>query len=230
MDVTADSFVGRLTALGSPVDVEKARRWFRTDAEFVGARMGAVFALAKEYVDMPLSEIDKLLDSPVHEARVGAVSIMGKQAMRKKTSQHRKEELYELYLSRTDLINTWDLVDVSAHQVIGGYLLDKPRDVLYRLARSENWWERRIAMFSTLAFIRAGDVGETFELAEILVDDDHDLVRKVVGGMLREAGKKDRARLLDFLDRHAATMPRTTLRQAIEHLDKKQRRHYLNQQ
>jgi 3-methyladenine DNA glycosylase AlkD len=121
---------------------------------------------------------------------------MGNQASRKRTPERRRTELYELYLRRSDRINDWDLVDISAHQVVGGYLLDKPRDVLYQLARSPRWWQRRIAMFATLVFVRTGDLDDTFALAEMLVHDEHDLVRKVVGGMLREAGKHDRARLL----------------------------------
>ncbi len=111
--------------------------------------------------------------------------------------------------------------------MVGGYLNDKPRDVLYTLARSKDWWERRLAMFATLYFVRKGDLDDAFDLAEILVHDDHDLVQKVVGGMLREAGKTDRKRLLTFLDKHAATAPRVMLRYAIEHLDPKQRQHYL---
>jgi 3-methyladenine DNA glycosylase AlkD len=223
-DHRADRFVERLVAnaLHDP----------RTSAPtardvIVGVRMAQVFALAKEFIDMPPDEIEKLLDSPIYEARVGALSIMGKQAARKRTPDDRRRELYELYLRRTDRIDNWDLVDVSAHQVVGGYLYDKPRDVLYELARSELWWERRIAMFSTMYFVRQGDVEDTFRLAEILVDDDHDLVRKVTGGMLREAGKRDRPRLLDFLDRHSATMPRIALRYAIEHLDVETRGRYL---
>jgi 3-methyladenine DNA glycosylase AlkD len=153
---------------------------------------------------------------------------MGNQASRKRTPERRRKQLYELYLRRSDRINDWDLVDISAHQVVGGYLLDKPRDVLYQLARSPHWWERRIAMFATLAFVRAGDLDDTFALAEVLVHDSHDLVQKVVGGLLREAGKRDRARLLGFLDSYAATAPRVLLRDAIEHLDQAQRAHYLN--
>ena len=190
-------------------------------------RMGDVFALAKEFIDLPPSGIDTLLDSDVHEVRVGAVSIMGKQATRKKTAESRRRELFDLYLRRIDRINTWDLVDVSAHQVIGGYLRDKPRDVLYTLARSGQWWERRTAMFATLAFVRAGDLDDTFALAEILVTDTHHYVHTVVGGLLREAGKHDRPRLLEFLDRHAATAPRVLLRFAIEHLEPEQRAYYL---
>src|SRR5262245_13437271 len=212
---TAEAFVARLGACSSPAERDKLQRHFksgraidRTADVFLGVRMGDVFALAKEAIDMPPEQIDQLLASPIHEARAGALSIMGKQASRKQTPQRRRRELYQLYLRRTDRIDNWDLVDISAHQVVGGYLLDKPRDVLYELARSPRWWERRIAMFATLAFIRRSDLDDTFTLAGVLVHDEHDLVRKVVGGMLREAGKHDRARLLGFLDTHAATAPR----------------------
>lgn len=225
-DLRAVAFVEALRAKGSPVDLAQNRRHFRTDRDFFGVRMGQVFALAKEYVAMPVDEIDKLFHSTVHEVLVGALSIMGKQTIAKKTTPERRKELYDLYLRHLDRINTWDLVDVSAHQVIGGYLVDQPRDVLYELARSSNWWERRIAIFSTLSLIRGGEVDDTFRLAEILVHDEHDLMNKVVGGMLREAGKKDRRRLLAFLDDHAATMPRVSLRFAIEHLDDDLRKHY----
>jgi 3-methyladenine DNA glycosylase AlkD len=231
---TADAFIARLEALASPVERDKLRRYFRAgeDADptaevFLGVRMRDVVALAKEFVDLPPDQIDQLLASPVHQVRAGALSIMGKQATRTQTPERRRRQLYELYLRRSDRINDWDLVDISAHQVLGGWLLDQPRDVLYELARSPRWWERRIAMFATLTFVRAGDLDDTFALAEVLVHDQHDLVRKVVGGMLREAGKHDRARLLGFLDTHAATAPRVLLRDAIEHLDPEQRAHYL---
>jgi 3-methyladenine DNA glycosylase AlkD len=230
---TAEDFMARLEARSSPAEREKFRRYFKPgrgeDPEdvFIGVRMGDVFRLAKELVDMPPGEIDKLLQSPVHEARAGALSIMGKQATGKRTTERRRQELYDLYLRRTDRINDWDLVDISGHHVVGGWLLDKPRHVLDELARSPRWWERRLAMYATLTLIRNGEVDDTFRLAEILVDDDHDLVQKVVGGMLREAGKHDPARLLVFLDRHAATAPRVVLRYAIEHLDPERRDHYL---
>ncbi len=235
-DFSAERFVERLTALGSKDEIAKVQRYFKSgvgdygddDDVFVGVRMGKVFALAKEFVDMPPGEIEKLLESPIHEVRVGALSIMGKQASGKKTPESRLKELYELYLRRTDRINNWDLVDLSGHHVVGRYLFDKPREVLYELARSRNWWERRIAIFATLYFVREGDLDDTFGLAEVLVNDGHDLVQKVVGGMLREAGKHDRKRLLRFLDKHAATAPRVLLRYAIEHLEKEQRNHYMS--
>jgi 3-methyladenine DNA glycosylase AlkD len=164
----------------------------------------------------------------MHEVRAGACSIMAKQAARKKTSETRRRELYDLYLRRTDRINNWDLVDLAARDVVGGYVYDKKRDVLYELARSANVWERRTAIYATAYFIRRGDLDDTFRIAEQLIDDREDLIQKAVGGWLREAGKHDRGRLFEFLDQHAATMPRTALRYAIEHLEDQQRAQYLS--
>lgn len=234
MDMTAKRFVERLKAHRSPDELKKIQRYFKSGEgeygegdEFMGVRMGQVFALAKEFIEMPPREIEKLLESPIHEARAGAVSIMDWQARNKKTPEERRQELFDLYLRRHDRINNWDLVDRSAPYVVGGYLVDKPRDILYKLARSTNVWERRTAIVSTYYFVRQGDVADTFKIAEMLLNDTHDLIHKATGGWLREAGKKDRQRLLIFLDKHAATMPRTALRYAIERLDKKQRIHYL---
>lgn len=231
--MTADRFVERLEAHRSPEEAEKYLRYFKTGEGqygegdiFMGGRMGQVFALAKEFIEMSPDEIEKLLGGHIHEVRAGGLSIMDKQARRKKTSEDRRKELFDLYLRRTDRINNWDLVDVSAPHVVGGYLFDKPRDVLYELAHSENMWERRTAIVSTYYFIRQGDLDDTYRIAEILLDDEEDLIHKATGGWLREAGKKDRLRLLRFLDNHAATMPRTALRYAIEHLDKEQKQHY----
>src|SRR5262245_33138904 len=233
--ITAVEFVKKLKAHCSPEELKKIQRYFKTGAgeygegdEFLGVRMGQVFSLAKEFIGMTPDEIEKLLESPIHEVRVGAVSIMDWQARGKKTSVERRKELFDLYMRRHDRINNWDLVDRSAPYVVGGYLVDKPRDVLYKLAHSKNVWERRTAIVSTYYFIRLGDVTDTFKIAEMLLNDDHDLIHKATGGWLREAGKKDQKKLLSFLDKYAATMPRTALRYAIEHLDKKQRDHYMD--
>ena len=150
------------------------------------------------------------------------------QARRKATPELRRRELYDLYLGRHDRIDTWDLVDRAAPHVVGGYLWDKPREPLYRLAASAEWFERRTSIVSTWFFIRHSDLDDTFGIAQILVNDPHDLVQKAVGGWIREAGKRDEQRLRDFLDRNAATMPRTALRYAIEHLPSDARDHYLN--
>jgi 3-methyladenine DNA glycosylase AlkD len=133
-----------------------------------------------------------------------------------------------IYMKRMDRINNWDLVDVSCPYVVGGHLFDKPRDILYRLARSKNVWERRTAIVSTYYFIRQGDLDDTYAIAEMLLADEHPLIHTAVGGWLREAGKRDRPRLLSFLDEHAASMPRTMLRYAIEHLDQRRRSRYMS--
>ena len=226
MTPTAQRFVEELEVYRSPEQREKYQRYFKTGEgdHFIGVRMGQIFALAKEFIEMPPGEIEELLESSVHEVRAGALSIMDKQGRSNKTPESRRKELFDLYLRRTDRVNNWDLVDLGAPYVVGRYLFGKPRDVLWELARSENVWERRTAIVSTSYFIRQGDVNDTFEIAEILLGDDHDLIHKATGGWLREAGKNDRQRLLRFLDGYAATM----LRYAIEHLDGEQRAHYLS--
>jgi 3-methyladenine DNA glycosylase AlkD len=189
--------------------------------------MGQVFAAAKEFIEMPTGEIEKLLESSIHEVRAGAVSIIDKQARNKKTSAAQRKEIYDLYMRRHDRINNWDLVDLGCLYMVGSYLFDKPRNILYKLAKSNNIWKRRTAIVSTAYFIRKKDVSDTFKIAEILVRDKEDLVHKGTGWMLRFAGDTDRPKLLDFLDTHAAKMPRTLLRYSIEKLNKKQRDHYM---
>ena len=189
-------------------------------------RAGEVFALAKRFVDMDIDEISALLDHSDRQVRLGAVSIMDFQARRRSTSLPRRRELYELYLRRHDRIDDWSMVDRAAPWVVGGWLIDKSHDPLYALARSPHWWERRTAITATWVFLRNGDVDDTFALAELLVHDPEHLVQTAVGGWVREAGKHDRERLREFLNTYAATMPRTTLRFAIEHLDADERRHY----
>lgn len=233
-NLSAAEFIARLEAHRSP---EKARGYERTftsgneqngEADrFIGARMGQVFALAKEFIDLPLDAIETLLESPIHEVRVGGVSVMDWQARGRRTTAQRRKELFDLYLRRHDRINNWDLVDRAAPYVVGGYLFDTPRDILYELARSGTIWERRTAIVSTYYFIRQGDLDDTFAIAALLLDDDQDLIHKATGGWLREAGKKDPQRLLRFLYEHAGAMPRTALRYAIEHLPTDQREHYL---
>jgi 3-methyladenine DNA glycosylase AlkD len=232
--MTAVEFIKKLKTYRSPEELKKIQRYFKTGAgeygegdEFIGVRMGQVFTLAKEFIEMPPGEIEKLLESPIHEVRAGALSIMDKQARHKKTPESRRKELFDLYIRRHDRINNWDLVDLGALYMVGSYLFDKPRDILYKLARSKKIWERRSAIVATAYFIRQGDVADTFKIAEMLVNDKEDLVHKATGWMLRFAGEKDRQKLLGFLDRHAASMPRTLLRYSIERLDKKQRDHYM---
>jgi 3-methyladenine DNA glycosylase AlkD len=189
--------------------------------------MGTVFKFAQEFIEMPPGEIEKMLKSPVHEIRAAALSVMSKQARRKKTPESRRKELFDLYMRRHKHINNWDLVDVSCIYVVGGYLFDKPRSVLYKLAKSKNMWERRTAIVSTAYFIKRGDLKDAHKIAEELLKDKEDLIHKATGWMLRYSGDKERKKLTNFLDKHASTMPRTALRYALEHFDKKEREYYM---
>ncbi len=234
-DLAAKTFIEKLKAHQSNDELEKIQRYFKSgEGEygegdvFMGVRMGTLFKISEEFIDMVPGEIEKLLESAVHEIRAGAVSIMNKQGRSKKTSEERRKELCDLYLDRHDRINNWDLVDLGAAHVIGRYLFDKPRKVLYQLAKSKNIWERRTAIVSTSYFLTKKQVDDTFNIAELLIEDEHDLIQKAAGGWIRQAGKTDRRRLLEFLDKHAETMPRTFLRYAIEHLDQKQKNFYMS--
>jgi 3-methyladenine DNA glycosylase AlkD len=231
---TARRFVERLESLRSPDELAKYQRYFKTgpgeygDGDvFMGVRMGQVFELAKEFADMGLDDLEALLDERYHEPRAGAVRIMATQARGKRTPDDLRRALYDLYLRRHDRINDWDLVDLGAWDVVGRWLVDKPRDVLDELARSSNMWERRTAILATLAFIREGQVEDTYRIAEMLLGDEEDLIHKAVGWALRAAGDADRDRLRAFLDRFAATMPRTALRYALEHFDTDERARYM---
>lgn len=225
------SFVKDLMALRSPGELEKIQRFYRDSDEknkFIGARMADIFKLAKKYSAMPMREITKLLDSDYYEIRMGAVSMMDLKARNKKSDSETKKALFDLYIKKHDRINNWDLVDRSAPYVVGGYLFDKPRNVLYKLAKSKNVWERRTAIVSTYFFIRQNELDDTFAIAAILIHDKHDLINKAVGSWVREAGKRDRKKLIDFLNAYAGSMPRITLRYAIEKLDNKTRQFYLD--
>lgn len=233
--LTAKEFIERLKKHQSDAELKKIQRYFKTaEGEyghgdtFMGVKMGQLFALAKEFAGMPIGEIEKLLESPVHEIRAGGISIMDKESRNKKTTEERRKEFYELYMRRHDRINNWDLVDLGCLHMTGSYLYDKSHAVLYKLVKSKNIWERRTAILSTCYFIRQGDVEDTFKISELLVNDKEDLVHKATGWMLRFAGTKDPKRLVSFLDKYAATMPRTLLRYSIEHFDKKKREYYMN--
>ena len=221
----AAELIAALEALASDEEREKYTRYFPPDpdAPFIGVRMGAVFDLAKTALDLPSGELESLLEQPTHEVRALACSIMGKCAARPKTTDDRRGELYELYLRRHDRIDQWDLVDLAARDVVGGYLLERDRAPLAGLAASAFWPERRTALVATFAFLRRGELDDAYDLAETLADDPEPLVQKALGWVLRAAGDHDRDRLTDFVERHAATMPRIALRAAIEHYEKPER-------
>ncbi len=232
--LTAASFLTRLHSIADPAKAQQAQRYFKTGEgeygagdTFIGVPMGKVFSIVKDFMAMPVAELEKLLESPIHEARTGAVSIMDKASRAKKTSPERLKELYDLYMRRHDRINNWDLVDLGCMWMVGYYLRDKPREMLYTLAKSESLWERRTGIVGTCGLIRHGQLDDTFQIAEMLLADKEDLIHKGTGWMLRFAGDKDRPRLLAFLDSHAATMPRTMLRYSIEKLSPEERKYYM---
>ncbi len=225
--LTAPEFRSELLALATEEQRVKYQRFFPGDDSFVGVRMGDVFALAKSALEMPVAEIERLLEDEVHEVRAGACSVMGKAATHKKVEPERHGELYALLRRRHDRIDTWDLVDLVAAQVVGSWLRDRPRDPLYELADSEFWPERRTAIVSTAALIKRGDTGDAFAISEFLLRDDEVFVQKGAGWMLRYAGDSSPEALRTFLDEHAPAMPRVMLRMAIEKLPKETRAAYL---
>jgi 3-methyladenine DNA glycosylase AlkD len=171
--------------------------------------------IAKKYKDLSLEDIKKLLESKVHEEKLIAVIILTLQY--EKGDEDHQQRIIDFYLNHTFYIDDWDLVDTGAYKILGNYLLDRPRDILIKLAKSNNWWERRIAMIATLEFIKQKDHESTFKLAEILLNDKHDLIHKAVGWMLREVGDKiSLEQEEEFLKKYYQKMPRTMLRYAIE--------------
>lgn len=197
---------------------------------FAGVRMPQIRRVCREFRELPLSEIEKLLAGAVHEHRMAALVTLADRAKRAAREGDRaaQAELYHFYLGHTERINNWDLVDCSCRDVVGEHLLATANvGPLLRLARSDDLWERRIAIVSTAAFIRAGRPETAFEIAATLLDDEQDLIHKAVGWMLREAGKRDAGGLRAFLTQYAAVMPRTALRYAIEHLPADERKGWL---
>jgi 3-methyladenine DNA glycosylase AlkD len=229
---TAVAFLAALQAEAAEDERIKYERYFplatmRPGDAFIGVPMGRVFELAGEFSELPLHEIEALLESDIHEARAGAVKVMALRAAARGAREQARTESFELYLRRHDRIDSWDLVDLGAPYIVGPYLFDKPRDLLDQLAGSESPWERRTALYATVAFVRTGQVDDAFRIAERLIDDPHDSVQKAVGTVLRTAGDRAPERLRAVLERHAATMPRVALRMAIEKLAPRERDHYL---
>lgn len=193
---------------------------------FFGVTVPVQREIAKKSIELSLSEIEKLLKSPIHECRLTALLILTYQYV--KASEKEKKHIFDFYISHTSYINNWDLVDVSTPNIVGMYLLDKSRKKLYTFARSNNIWERRISILATFSFVRQKDFSDTLAIAELLLNDSHDLIHKAVGWMLRELGKRDEKVLCQFLDIHAGVMPRTMLRYAIERFPEAKRKRYLS--
>lgn len=192
---------------------------------FLGITVPLQREIAKNYFGLTLEEIDALLTDPIHEYRLSALFILTTQY--KKADRRKKEQIFNFYLAHTQHINNWDLIDSSAPNIVGDYLLDTSRDILYELARSTRIWEKRIAIIATYRFIRENQFDDTLKIAEILLHDSHDLIQKAVGWMLREVGNRNRAIEEAFLETHYSKMPRTMLRYAIEKFDQSKRDYYM---
>ena len=208
----------------------KANAWFFKTGpgeygegdKFWGLTVPQVRIVAKIYKDIPLDEILLLLRNEVHEVRLCAVLML--------VARYPKDpdNVYKFYLENTKYINNWDLVDASAWCIVGHYLFKGSRKILFVLARSKNIWERRIAIIASFYFIKQGDAKDALKIAEMLIDDKHDLIRKAVGWMLREIGKRcSREIEEEFLGKYASTMPRVTLRYAIEHFPEEKKKYFM---
>jgi 3-methyladenine DNA glycosylase AlkD len=230
--MTASDVKAALQKHASDMDAANLQWFFKTAPgeygegdQFIGVRVPAIRSVCKEYKALPLGETQKLIESPIHEHRMAGLIILTLQYP--KSSD--KQAIYDLYVKelKASNINNWNLVDVTCRAVVGEHTRHN-RAPLYTLAKSDNLWERRTSIIATFPFIAAGDPTTTMDLAEQLLYDTHDLMQKAVGWSLREVGKRcDQQLLLDFLDTHAATMPRTTLRYTIEHLTPLERTHYM---
>ena len=228
----ASDILVRLQVLANPRDAKFLQRFFKTGSGeygegdvFLGIRAPQMKKTVREFRDqVSRAEIAVLLDSEIHEARVFALSMLVDIFDRDETA---RKEIFDFYISHTARINNWDLVDLSAAPIVGGWLFDRDRKLLYRLVKSKSVWERRIAVIATYRFIRKNDFSETLKLAELLLRDEHDLMHKATGWMLREIGKRDVKTLETFLGKHAARMPRTMLRYAIEKFPEPRRQQYL---
>jgi 3-methyladenine DNA glycosylase AlkD len=192
---------------------------------FLGIPVPAMRRIALKYRTLALADLQKLLNSRIHDHRAAALEILVVQYARGDKKQ--RQEIIDFYLRNTSHINNWDLVDASSRPILGEHLKTYPRRILRTLAKSESLWERRIAIVSTMTLVWAGELDDAMQIAEMLLDDKHDLIHKAVGWVLREAGIKDRARLVAFLEKHYARMPRTALRYAIEHFPLEQRKKML---
>jgi 3-methyladenine DNA glycosylase AlkD len=224
-----------LKSMAEPEKAAILQRFFKTGPSqygegdiFIGVMVPQSRQVAKKFNQLPLGEVRTLLYSRVHEERLVALLILAWRYSSASSSRE-KEEIVKFYLDHIKRVNNWDLVDLSAPNILGAHLVDRDgrRRLLYRLAGSENVWERRIAIVATHHFIRNGDFSDTLKIAEMLLQDRHDLIHKAVGWMLREVGKRDAAAEKEFLEKHCSVMPRTMLRYAIERLSERKRRRYM---
>ena len=232
---TASFIIDELQSVASTEKATHLSRFFKTGPgeygegdRFLGIPVPLTRNIAKANIDTPLEELQILLHSPWHEARLCALLILVERFKKKKTTDEERCNIYQFYLKNTRHCNNWDLVDLSCPTIVGGYLLHQPdRSLLYRLAESDNLWEQRIAIVSTIALIRHDQFDDTLALSRKLMNHKHDLMHKAVGWMLREIGKRNRDVLSEFLDEYATRLPRTALRYAIEHYPEEERQDFL---
>ena len=233
MNVKASDIERDLMEAARPDKVEVLASFFKSGRGeygegdvFIGVSVPDNRRVARRHLDAGLDDVRRLLQSPVHEVRLCALLVLVEQYRRGDAA--RRREIYDFYLTVTDRINNWDLVDLSCQYIIGPQLMDGgDRSVLVMLAASESMWRRRIAVVSTLWMVRHGETDDAIGICTMLLGDREDLIRKACGWVLREVGKKDKGRLTAFLDRHAGDMSRTTLRYAIERFDRDERTHYM---
>lgn len=230
--MTAQEISKILRRLANPQIAEHSRRFFKTGPgqygegdRFLGIRVPVLREQAKQFMDTPLGEVLRLLQSAYHEERLCALLMLVQKYSQGNAAD--QKAIYELYLKNTRYINNWDLVDLSAYLIVGKYLADKDRHPLYRLARSKSLWERRIAIIATFHFIKNSQFTDTLKIVALLLADQEDLIHKAAGWMLRELGKRDQAVEKEFLKAHYLQMPRTMLRYAIEKFPENERRLYL---
>jgi 3-methyladenine DNA glycosylase AlkD len=230
---TAHEISKRLHKMGDKEDALFLRGFFKTGVGqygegdiFLGIRVPELRKLAKEYKALSLKEILSLMKSPYHEIRLFALILFVNAFVKGDESTQKK--IYDLYLANTRHINNWDLVDVSAPNIVGAFLLERSRRPLYQLAKSKTLWERRIAILATFSFIKNNQFADALKIAGILLQDKEDLIHKAAGWMLREVGKRDIDCAETFLQKHCRIMPRTMLRYAIERFTPAKRRKFMN--
>jgi len=225
------NLIEELQSSANPEQAKNLQRFFKTGKGeygegdvFLGIKVPVQRKTAKKYIGLPLIKLQELLNSKIHEHRMVGLFIL---VDKFKKSKEEKGNIFNFYIKNTKNINNWDLVDLSAPNIVGEFLFDKKKDILYELAESKNLWEKRIAIISTMNFIKKGEYKDALRISEILLNDKHDLIHKAVGWMLREIGKRDLKTEEEFLKQHYKKMPRTMLRYAIEKFPEKERQQWM---
>lgn len=225
----------KLLLLGDPEKAKKLSSFFKTGKGeygegdiFLGISVPQQRKIAGKYIDLSLDQLKKLLSSKIHEYRLTALIILVLKYGKANNSE--KKEIFDFYLKNTEFVNNWDLVDLSSPKIVGDFLINRDRSILFDLINSTNLWDRRIGILATFSFIRNNDYEDALNISRLLITDSHDLIHKAVGWMLREIGKRDKNVLQEFLNKHYKQMPRTMLRYSIEKFNEEERKHYLAKQ